>query len=144
MRLSLAGVFIWFGVQQVYSPSDWSHYVPSFAADVSGVDPRVLIGIHGTLLLVAAAGLLSGVLLGVTSLLGVALLAQIVLGLAVENDDKNLIVRDLGLMGLALALVFDPTRVPWPSLQRLLRRDHHASRLENRKLQRPHARIEAR
>lgn len=113
MRLSLAGVFVWFGAQQLYDPLDWTEFVPSFVSDRFGIGDAPLVRLHGFLLVVASVGLISGLYVSAASILGVVLLSQIIFGLVVENGDENLIARDLALFGLAIGLALDPTRARW-------------------------------
>jgi hypothetical protein len=109
MRGSLGLVLAWFAAQQLYDPGDWTHFVPAFLAD-AGLPETALIRLHGLLLLVSAVGLLAGTAVRQAAGLAAFILAQIIAALAIEGGEGNLIARDIGLLGLALALVFDPTQ----------------------------------
>jgi uncharacterized membrane protein YphA (DoxX/SURF4 family) len=109
MRWSLGVVLFWFAAQQLYDPGDWTHFVPAFLAD-AGLPERALIRLHGLLLLCSAAGLLAGTAVRQAAGLAAFILLQIIVALAVEGGEGNVIARDVGLLGLALALVFDPTQ----------------------------------
>jgi uncharacterized membrane protein YphA (DoxX/SURF4 family) len=110
MRCSLGLVLAWFAVQQVYDPSDWVHFVPSFMQGPAGVPEELLIRLHGTLLLVASAGLLTGAWARQAAGLAAVLLVQIIAALVISGGEGGLVARDVGLVGLALAVVLDPLR----------------------------------
>jgi hypothetical protein len=119
MRGSLGLVLAWFAAQQLYDPGDWIHFVPAFLAD-AGLPETGLIRLHGFLLLVSAVGLLAGTAVRQASGLAAFILAQIIAALALEGGEGNLIARDVGLLGLALALVFDPTQASARELPAIL------------------------
>jgi hypothetical protein len=110
MRLAMAFVLSWFGIQELRSPAEWAVFVPNFVSDHSPIAINDLIIIHGFLLLVAAAAILFGVFHLLGSLLAMGLLADIILGLWLNDGINDLVIRDLGLMGLAAALALDPLR----------------------------------
>jgi hypothetical protein len=109
MRWSLGVVLAWFAAQQLYNPGDWTHFVPAFLAD-AGLPETALIRLHGLLLLVSGLGLLAGTAVRQAAGLAAFILVQIIAALAIDGGEGNLIARDVGLLGLALALVFDPTQ----------------------------------
>jgi uncharacterized membrane protein YphA (DoxX/SURF4 family) len=121
MRWSLGVVLAWFAVQQLYNPGDWAHFVPAFLAD-AGLPETALIRLHGLLLLTSGLGLLAGTLVRPAAGLASFILVQIIFALAVEGGEVNLIARDVGLLGLALALVFDPTQASARELPGILDR----------------------
>jgi hypothetical protein len=106
MRWSLGLVFAWFAAQQLYDPDAWVDFVPSFMQGVVTLSAPMLIRLHGTLLLVASVGLLAGAGVRLAAGLGAFILLQIIAALAI-NGEANLVARDIGLLGLALGLVFD-------------------------------------
>ena len=110
MRLAMAFVLSWFGIQELHSPADWAVFVPSFISGHSPIAVNDLIIIHGFLLLVAAAAILFGVFHLLGSLLAIGLLFDIILGLWLNDGINDLVIRDLGLLGLAAALALDPLR----------------------------------
>ena len=110
MRLAMAFVLSWFGIQELRSPAEWAVFVPNFVSDHSPIAINDLIIIHGFLLLVAAAAIFFGVFHLLGSLLAMGLLADIILGLWLNDGINDLVIRDLGLMGLAAALALDPLR----------------------------------
>jgi hypothetical protein len=110
MRGSLGAVLAWFAAQQISDPDAWVHFVPSFVQGVAGLPEPMLIRLHGTLLLVASVGLLAGTRVRLAAGLAAFLLVQIIAALAMNGGEANLVARDVGLLGLALGLAFDPTR----------------------------------
>ena len=58
----------------------------------------------------AATGIVLGLFLRKACLLAAGLLLEIIVGLVLTGDDAGLIVRDLGLLALAVTLALDPTQ----------------------------------
>jgi hypothetical protein len=121
MRWSLGVVLAWFAAQQLSDPGDWTHFVPGFLAD-AGLPETALIRLHGLLLSISALGLLAGTLARQAAGLAAFILVQIIAALAIDGGEGNLIARDVGLLGLALALVFDPTQTSARELPGILDR----------------------
>ena len=110
MRLMMGFTLGWFGGLQVRSQGEWVDFVPDFMSRLSPVDDSYLIFLHGSLLLLAAVGIFLGLRFVAASLLAVILLSFIIFVLIVDGGSVNLIVRDIGILGLAIGLVFDPVR----------------------------------
>src|SRR5262249_2463287 len=108
MRLSLGFVLGWFAVQELRAPSEWAVFVPSFVADASPASADSLILLHGFMLLAAAVAIVLGLAYRAGSLLAVGLLAEIILGLWYDGGGiSDLVVRDIGVFGLAVAIALD-------------------------------------
>ncbi len=110
MRLGLGFVMCWFAVQELRTPSDWTVFVPSFVTDASPVPVDQLILLHGFLLLLAATSVVLGVFYLPGCLLASGLVLEILFGLWWDDGVNDLVVRDLGLLALAVALAIDPVR----------------------------------
>ncbi len=110
MRLGLGFVMGWFGVQELRNPAEWSVFVPSFVANLSPVGLNDLILLHGFFLVLAACLVVVGLLYLPGTLLGMALMAEIVFGLWWDGGVSDLVIRDIGLFALAGALAIDPSR----------------------------------
>jgi transcriptional regulator with XRE-family HTH domain len=110
MRWSLGAVLAWFAVQQLSDPEAWTDFVPSFMPDVVGLPEATLIRLHGSLLLLASVGLLAGIHVRLAAGLAATILVQVIAALSIDGGQADLVARDVGLLGLALGLVFDPTR----------------------------------
>jgi uncharacterized membrane protein YphA (DoxX/SURF4 family) len=103
MRWSLGAVLAWFAMQQLSDPEAWTHFVPSFIREVSWLPEATLIRLHGSLLLLASVGLLAGIHVRVAAGLAAIILVQIIAALSINGGQANVVARDLGLLGLALA-----------------------------------------
>lgn len=110
MRLALGFILGWFGVQQARDPSEWVKFVPIVAARYSPIDVTDLILLHSASLILAATGILLGLFLFGSCLLAAGILLQIIISLLLGDGAADVIVRDLGLLGLAVALALDPVR----------------------------------
>lgn len=110
MRLMMGFILGWFGGLQVRSQSDWVDFVPDFISRLSPIADSYLIFLHGSLLLLAAVGIFLGLRFAAASLLATILLSFIIFTLIVGEGSVNLIVRDIGILGLAIGLTFDPVR----------------------------------
>ena len=110
MRIALGFVIGWFGFQQIRKPAEWIYFIPAIVSDHSAVADTDLILAHGFLLMLAASGVLFGIVFMGACFLAAALLGEIILSLFLVGDSANQIVRDSGLLGLAIALALDPIR----------------------------------
>jgi hypothetical protein len=111
MRLGLAFVVGWFGIQELRSPSEWAVFVPSFVGHISPVAVNDLVLVHGFLLLLACCSIVAGLLYLPGCLLAMGLLAEILFGLWWDGGGiSDLVIRDVGLFALAGALAIDPSR----------------------------------
>ncbi len=131
MRLGLGFVMFWFGVQELRSPSEWTVFVPSFVSDLSPIAVNDLVLLHGFLLVLAAGSVGLGLLYVPGALLAIALLAEIVFGLWYDSGFNDLVVRDIGLFGVAAALAADPSRF-W-RLENVLARPRTVARSSRRR-----------
>ncbi len=107
LRFCLGFILVWFGIQQMISPSQWTGFIPEVISSHSPVGGIGLILVHSTLLLLAAIGIFVGLFPKSACLLAAALLLGIVMGLFFRDNSGSLIVRDIGLLVMALALAFD-------------------------------------
>lgn len=110
MRLTLGFVLAWFGIQQTLNPSEWIDFIPAIVSNHSPIPATGLIHIHSAFLLLAAAGLVTGLFLVGASLLATAVILQVTISLLLDGGVAALIVRDVGLLGMAGALAIDPVR----------------------------------
>lgn len=103
LRISLALVFLFFGVSQVYHPSNWIGFVPSFVSSFITAGTAVLINgfieiFFGLLLIFGLYARFSSLVLGLH-----LFLISISLGLT------PLGVRDFGLALATLSIFFSET-----------------------------------
>jgi uncharacterized membrane protein YphA (DoxX/SURF4 family) len=100
-RVLLGIVFAWFGYHELVDPRLWTGYVPVVpAASTASV---VLVLAHGTVLLVLAVALVVGVAPRVAGAIGALLMIEIVVSLGVHGLN-DIVVRDVGVLGLAVAV----------------------------------------
>lgn len=100
-RVLLGVVLAWFGWHELVQPSVWTGYVPL----VSGATLTVLLVLaHGWLLLMLAVALVAGIAVRAVAAAAVLLLLQIVTSLTMTNGLSDLVLRDVGVLGLAVCL----------------------------------------
>ena len=61
LRLGLAGVFIWFGLSQIFDPNAWTSYIPDIAIHVTGISAFILVIGNGIFEVVMAILLVFGI-----------------------------------------------------------------------------------
>lgn len=101
-RVLLGLVLAWFGYHELVAPGLWTGYVPVLA--VNSHLAQVLVLVHGWLLLVLAASLVLGVAPRAAAAVTAVLLLEIVLSLWATGGLSDLVLRDVGVLGLALAI----------------------------------------
>ncbi|HET8603602.1 MAG TPA: hypothetical protein VFM09_06715 [Marmoricola sp.] len=101
-RALLALVLGWFGYHELVQPALWTGYVPLVPASSSLAVLLVLA--HGWLLLVLAVALLAGIAVRAVAAVAVLLLLEIVISLTVTTGLSDLVLRDVGVLGLAVCL----------------------------------------
>ena len=100
-RVLLGLVLAWFGYHELVQPSLWTGYVPL----VSGTTLLVLLVlVHGWLLLMLAVALFAGIAVRAVAAVAVLLLLQIVTSLTFSSGLSDLVLRDVGVLGLAVCL----------------------------------------
>jgi len=101
-RLSLGLVLLWFGLHELIQPSLWTGYVPAIS-QTSGLALGMVL-VHGWLLAMLGAALLLGIAPRVASAVSALLLLEIVLSLSFTGGVSDIVARDLGVFGLAVAV----------------------------------------
>lgn len=101
-RVLLGLVLAWFGYHELVRPALWTGYVPILSATSSVATLAVLA--HGWLLLVLAVALIAGVVPRAAAAVAAILLIEIVISLAATGGLSDLTLRDVGVLGLAVAL----------------------------------------
>jgi len=107
-RLSFAVVFIGIGIWEIVQPSYWSFYVPSILAKFANAN--LITMVQGAALIVIGGGVLTGAYLKIFAALGVLMMIAILTDLIVSFGFTDLIIRDSGVLLIALALYFDDTK----------------------------------
>ena len=104
MRLSLTFVFGWFGISEILDPKYWSGYIPEMAEKLLPIPLLSLVQIHGIVLVLLAACLILRFYLKYVGALAVFVLLSIIGGLISMQGFNEIVVRDIGLLGLALSI----------------------------------------
>jgi uncharacterized membrane protein YphA (DoxX/SURF4 family) len=102
-RVCLGLVLAWFGYHELVQPSLWTGYVPA----VSGSLAVLLVLAHGWLLLMLAATLVAGIAVRAAAAVSVVLLLEIVVSLTLSGGLSDVVLRDVGVLGLAVFLTAD-------------------------------------
>lgn len=114
LRLGLAIVFLWFGADKIVHPQYWlDAWVPSWLSNAGnrfGISGIQLVYVNGVFEILVGLSLVSTVFIKFFSLLAIVFLIAIIM----VNGFNEVIVRDIGLIGGFLALVF------WPNIRHRL------------------------
>ncbi len=108
LRLSLAIVFFWFGIDKFFHPDYWVNaWVPQsvslFAANFK-IRPTDIIYMSGVLEVLVGTSLVTNIFVVFFSSYALLFLG----GVMFFNGFSEIIVRDVGLMGALLSLIFWP------------------------------------
>jgi uncharacterized membrane protein YphA (DoxX/SURF4 family) len=115
LRLGLAIVFGWFGIDKFLNVSAWYGWIPEW---LSFVPQNPFLYVLGLLEVVAALFLIGGRFVRIVSLACAALL----LGVVVSFGINEITVRDIGLIAMALALAMMPEHRRFHEMHELARR----------------------
>lgn len=111
-RFALGIVLASFGIWELTAPSEWVGYLP---AGLSAQLPAVLLVLgHGWVLFVLAGALILDAFPGVASWLALAVLVEVGVGLVLTSGVTPILVRDLGLVALALMGALEGAGRPAP------------------------------
>jgi len=102
-RVLLGLVLAWFGYHELVSPGLWTGYVPVLSATSHLAELLVLA--HGWVLLVLAVALIAGVAPRLTATIASLLLLEIVISLSASGGLSDLVLRDVGVLGLSVSVV---------------------------------------
>jgi uncharacterized membrane protein len=98
----LAFVVIYFGVNEILSPEKWLTFVPKFLGTGDMITYMVMG--HGILLLLCGLGLVLNMYRRFAAILLFLMLADVVFNLYASDGFSSIVVRDIGLAGMALGL----------------------------------------
>ncbi len=102
-RIILGLVLAWFGYHELVVPKLWTGYVP-FISTTSQFS-QVLVLIHGVILSILAVGLVVGVLPRTFAGIAALTMLEIVISLTITAGLSDLVLRDIGVLGLALSVM---------------------------------------
>ena len=112
IRLGLAFVFIYFGIDKFFNPDIWGSYVPSTFANLLPFNLNTFMYLNGIFEIIIAILLFPQKTRRSAALLSVLFLVGIIISL----PWSEISVRDVGLLFMALALFFEkPKEVITPS-----------------------------
>ena len=101
-RVLLGLVLGWFGYHELVHPALWTGYVPALPPASSVATLAVLA--HGWVLLMLAVALTAGIATRLTAAIAAITLLEIVVSLTVTAGLSDLVLRDAGVLGLAICL----------------------------------------
>ena len=101
-RLALGLVLLWFGLHELLQPSLWTGYVPAISQTSAFALGMVLL--HGWVLVLLGAALVLGIAPRLAAAVSALLLLEIVLSLSFTGGVSDIVARDLGVFGLAVAV----------------------------------------
>lgn len=104
-RTVLGVVLATFGVMELTAPAQWVVFVPSAVAHLLPPVPLVLA--HGWLLFVLGTALVVDLRPALSSWVAFGILCEIVVGLVWAGGFSTTLVRDSGLLALALVVALD-------------------------------------
>jgi len=108
LRLGLAAVFIWFGVDKFLHPEYWlSAWIPQsvlLVASRVGISGMDVVYASGVFELLVGASVLSNIFIKIFSVLALIFLVVVLFTFGINE----VIIRDVGLMGGFLSLLFWP------------------------------------
>ncbi len=113
LRLSLAIVFFWFGIDKFFHPDYWVNaWVPQsislFAANFK-IKPIDIIYMSGVFEVLVGTSLVTNIFTVFFSSLALLFLGSIMF----FNGFSEILIRDVGLMGAFLSLIFWPRQRYW-------------------------------
>lgn len=100
----LAFVVLWFGVNEILAPQNWVGLAPEFLKNLFPVN--LLILAHGTALTLCGAALVLNIYRKAAAAIIAILLLEIIVNFLVNYGLSDIVARDIGLFGAALAIIF--------------------------------------
>ena len=113
VRVVIAGVFLWFGINQLLSPADWTNWVPLWM-DAVPIPTETLVIMHGLFEVVFGIALL----VGFQTRIAAGALALSLLFTTIHIPYGALMIRDLGLALVTAALVFQKNAYTYKNLRK--------------------------
>lgn len=103
LRIGIAVVFLWFGINQISDPSQWLDYVPQWVSSLSGLSIPTIVFLNGIFEITFGAALLLGFFTRFVSLI----LALHMLDIMTIVGLNAIGVRDFGLSIAIIAIFMD-------------------------------------
>lgn len=105
-RVGIAVVFVGIGVWELFDPGYWAVYVPALLAHHSWTLRAVQV--HGLVLTTTATAVLLPRYATRGAALAALLLAEVCLDILLSNGVTGILLRDLGLLAVAVGVVWLP------------------------------------
>ncbi|MBI2662001.1 DoxX family membrane protein [Candidatus Woesearchaeota archaeon] len=113
LRISVALVFVWFGVSQIYTPYNWIGFIPPFISSL--ISAQTVVMINGSLEIILGLMMIFGIYLRFAALV----LGVHVIGIALSLGYTAVTVRDLGLGFASISVFFiGPDRLCYGYIKR--------------------------
>lgn len=93
LRIGLALVFLWFGVDQIIHPNAWLGFIPEWVVDLSNISAPTIVFLNGLFEIVFGTALLFGIFTRFVAFLLFLHMADITLMVGFDSIG----VRDFGL-----------------------------------------------
>jgi uncharacterized membrane protein YphA (DoxX/SURF4 family) len=110
LRLGLAAVFLWFGIDKFLHPGYWADaWLPQSVANLVqrfGLSRNEFMYLNGLFEIIVGTSIISTIFVRFFAALAILFLISV----SIFHGFNEIIVRDLGLMGGLLALIFWPDR----------------------------------
>lgn len=104
----LAFVVLWFGINEIFYTQNWVGLVPEFLKNLFPVN--LLILAHGTVLTLCGIALVFNIYRKIAAAAVAFLLLEIIINFLFVSGLSSVAVRDVGLLGMALAIIFNNTK----------------------------------
>lgn len=102
VSLALGFVVLWFGVNEIVDTKNWLGFVPEFMGQ--GTLAYAAVIFHGIVLSVTGFMLILNVRRRWAAIVLVLIFTELIVDLIIGGIAKDIIVRDIGLWGMAIAL----------------------------------------
>ena len=106
LSLALGFVVSWFGSNEILHPASWTVFVPNFLGFLGDQIIIYLVMFHGVLLIICGLGLVFNFYRRIAAFIIFLMLLDIIITLFLEEGLDEIVVRDIGLAGMAFALIF--------------------------------------
>lgn len=104
VRLAISFIFVVFGAWEMLSPVYWVPFVPDFVSSI--LNPLFATRVHGLILFILGALLLSGFRKNLIAVLSSVTLLSVVLSVFMFSGFSDLLVRDIVIFLCSLSLLF--------------------------------------
>ena len=106
-RISIAFIFLTFGIWEIIQPAYWTAYLPGFAFNLGFISPDSLLMVHGAVLILLALGLLFlSRYLRIFASLSALVMLSIVASLIMSTGWDDVLVRDITILLFTISLIF--------------------------------------